>query len=153
VTEELDLICTFHVGELFLGVDVRHVQEVLRYQEISPVPWAPAIVSGLINLRGQIVTAIDLRRRFELGPRPESIIAMGIIVRAHEQAFSLLVDAVGDLVAARPELLERTPESLGGAAREVLRGVYKTDERLLLLLDLEKTIAAPAAAEGPALGN
>ena len=89
---------TFLVNGLFFGVDVRHVQEVIRYQEMTRVPLAPAMVQGLINLRGQIVTAIDLRRRLELAPRPADQLPMNVVVRTDDGAVSLLVDEIGDVV-------------------------------------------------------
>jgi purine-binding chemotaxis protein CheW len=143
VTE--DLICPFHVGDLFLGVGVHHVQEVLRHQGMTAVPWAPPSISGLVNLRGQIVTVIDLRTRFQLPPRPEATPSMGVIVRVRDQVLSLMVDRVDDVVCEHKELLERPPHNLNGLAREVIKGIYKMRERLLLVLDLETITAIPGA--------
>jgi len=131
---------TFLVNGLFFGVDVRHVQEVIRYQEMTRVPLAPAMVQGLINLRGQIVTAIDLRRRLELAPRPADQLPMNVVVRTDDGAVSLLVDEIGDVVGIQDDIYERPPETLKGVARELVQGVYKLKERLLLILDTEKTV-------------
>jgi len=130
--------CTFFLDGLYFGVEVTNVQEVLRYQPMTRVPLAPAIVEGLINLRGQIVTAIDLRRRLELPARTGEKLPMNIVIRADDGAVSLLVDEIGDVVEIQDDIFERPPETLRGTARELVRGVYKMKERLLLILDTQK---------------
>ena len=132
--------CTFFVNGLFFGVEVLKVQEVIRYQGMTPVPLAPAMIQGLINLRGQIVTAIDLRRRLELAPRGTDELPMNVVVRSDDGAVSLLVDEIGDVVEIQDDIYERPPETLQGVARELVQGVYKLKERLLLILDTEKTV-------------
>jgi purine-binding chemotaxis protein CheW len=134
---------TFFLNNLFLGVEVLQVQEVIRYQEMTQVPLAPAMVQGLINLRGQIVTAIDLRRRFELPPLPEGQLPMNVVVRSEDGVVSLLVDEIGDVVDAQEDTYERPPESLRGVIQELVTGVYKLKERLLLIIDTERTISLP----------
>lgn len=138
--------CTFLVDGLFFGVEVLQVQEVIRYQEMTRVPLAPNVVGGLINLRGQIVTAIDLRRRLGMSERSKENLPMNVVVRTNEGAVSLLVDEIGDVVTVEPELFERTPETLSGVARDLLSGVYKLKNRLLLILDTEKAVTLSAAA-------
>jgi purine-binding chemotaxis protein CheW len=132
--------CTFFVNGLFFGVEVLKVQEVIRYQGMTRVPLAPATIQGLINLRGQIVTAIDLRRRLELAPRDAEQLPMNVVVRSDDGAVSLLVDEIGDVVEIQDDIYERPPETLKGVARELVQGVYKLKERLLLILDTEKTV-------------
>ena len=132
--------CTFFVNGLFFGVEVLKVQEVIRYQGMTRVPLAPPMIQGLINLRGQIVTAIDLRRRLELAPRDTDQLPMNVVVRGDDGAVSLLVDEIGDVVEIQDDIYERPPETLKGVARELVQGVYKLKERLLLVLDTEKTI-------------
>ena len=131
---------TFFLDGLFFGVEVLKVQEVIRYQEMTRVPLAPSVVSGLINLRGQIVTAIDLRRRLSLRPRPDGQLPMNVVVRTDDGAVSLLVDEIADVLEVSDDRFERAPETLDGVAREVILGVYKLEERLLLILDTEKTV-------------
>lgn len=131
---------TFFVDGLFFGVEVLKVQEVIRYQQMTHVPLAPAEIHGLINLRGQIVTALDLRRRLTLAPRPSEALPMNVVVRTDDGAVSLLVDEIGDVVEVNEEQFERPPETIDGVARDVIRGVYKLRERLLLILDTEKAI-------------
>jgi purine-binding chemotaxis protein CheW len=131
---------TFFVADLFFGVDVLHVQEVLRSQQMTPVPQAPRVIEGLINLRGQIVTAIDMRRRLGLPKRSGDLAPMNIVVRTMDGAASLLVDEIGDVLDMDSVNFELPPQNLDPAARELIRGVYKPKDRLLLVLDEEKTV-------------
>ena len=134
---------TFFLNGLFFGVEVLKVQEVIRYQEMTRVPIAPTMIQGLINLRGQIITAIDLRRRFEMPPRAQNQLPMNVVVRTDDGAVSLLVDEIGDVVEIQDDIYERLPETLTGVARELVRGVYKLKDHLLLILDTERTVSLP----------
>jgi purine-binding chemotaxis protein CheW len=141
---------TFFVDGLFFGIDVLQVQEVLRYQEMTRVPLAPEVIEGLINLRGQIVTAVDMRQRLKLRPRAEGQTPMNAVVRSEEgTAVSLLVDEIGDVLEVDSESFEPPPDNVEVSARELLEGVYKLKDRLLLILDTEKTIDI-AAGTSPA---
>ena len=131
---------TFFVGDLFFGIDVLSVQEVLRFQEMTCVPLAPEVIEGLINLRGQIVTAIDMRRRLGLPPRSTDVRPMNMVVRTEDSAVSLLVDEIGDVLEVEGSAFEAPPDNLGPEARELIRGVYKLKDRLLLVLDTERTV-------------
>jgi purine-binding chemotaxis protein CheW len=132
--------CTFFLGGHYFGIDVLMVQEVIRYQEMTRVPLAPAVVRGLINLRGQIVTAIDLRRRLELPDRPDGELPVNVVVQTDDGAVSLLVDEIGDVLQVPEETFEQPPETLRGPARDLIRGAYKLDGRLLLILDTERAV-------------
>ena len=132
--------CTFLLDGLLFGVEVQEVQEVIRYQAITHVPLAPPVIQGLINLRGQIVTAIDLRRRLELPALPEDRRPMNVVVRTGEDVISLLVDEIGDVVNVEEDTFERPPETLTGLARQLIRGAYKLENRLLLNLDTQKAV-------------
>jgi purine-binding chemotaxis protein CheW len=131
---------TFFVGDLFFGIDVLSVQEVLRFQEMTCVPLAPEVIEGLINLRGQIVTAIDMRRRLGLPPRSTDVRPMNMVVRTEDSAVSLLVDEIGDVLEVEGSAFEEPPDNLAPEARELIRGVYKLKDRLLLVLDTERTV-------------
>jgi purine-binding chemotaxis protein CheW len=131
---------TFFVDNLLFGVEVLRVQEVLRYQEMTPVPRAPDVVEGLINLRGQIVTAIDVRRRLGLTPRVAEKTPMNMVVRTDDGAVSLLVDEIGDVLDVDRTTFEPVPENITLSIRELTTGVYKLRDRLLLILDTGKTI-------------
>src|SRR5215470_7416404 len=113
-------LSTFFVADMFFGVDVLCVQEVLRFQQMTRVPQAPEVIEGLINLRGQIVTAIDMRRRLRLPPRAGNQTPMNMVVRTEEGAVSLLVDEIGDVLDVDASAYERPPENLDTAARELI---------------------------------
>lgn len=135
--------CTFYADDMYFGIWVREVQEVLQYQDMVRVPLASPVVRGLINLRGQIVTAIDLRRRLELPDRSDDVDPMNVVVRTDDGAVSLLVDQIGDVVEVDESTFESAPETLRGRARELIEGVYKLDGQLLLILDPHKAIDLP----------
>lgn len=143
--------CTFMLDNLYFGVDVKEVQEVIRFHDMTPVPLAPGVIRGLINLRGQIVTAIDLRRRLELPPAKDGRKPMNVVVHSDDSVTSLLVDQIGDVVEVDEESFEKPPDTLEGAARELILGAHKLDKRLLLVLDTKRVVELPengiAAAE------
>ena len=141
--------CTFSLGDLFLGIEVLQVQEVIRPQPMTRVPLGPKSVRGLINLRGQIVTAIDLRERLGLPHRTGDQPPMNVVVRTDEGAVSLLVDEIGDVLEVDDDLLEPLPETLGDAARGLIRGVYKLPATLLLVVDLAAVLGLEAASRPP----
>jgi len=132
--------CTFYLDTFLFGVDVRKVQEVIRTLELTRIPLAPDVISGLINLRGQIVTGIDLRRRLELPPRPPTLQPMNVVIHTGEEAISLLVDTIGAVITVDPDTFEKPPETLTGVARDLILGAYKLKDRLLLALDIDKVI-------------
>jgi len=133
--------CTFFLEDQFFGVPVQQVQEVIRYQEMTRVPLMPQVIRGLINLRGQIVMAVDLRRRFGMADRPASQLPMNVVVRTDDGAVSFLVDEIGDVLEVDEESFERPPETVQGQARELVRGVYKLRDQLMLVLDTEQAVA------------
>ncbi|MCB9915663.1 MAG: chemotaxis protein CheW [Planctomycetes bacterium] len=138
--------CTFRLGDLFLGVDVQCVQEVIRYQEMTSVPLAPVAIRGLINLRGQIVTAIDLRKQLDLPPSQLDTPPMNVVIRMEDGAASLLVDEIGDVLDIGEDAFETPPETIRGAARRLISGVFKLDDGLLLVLDPRKAIQVQGTA-------
>jgi purine-binding chemotaxis protein CheW len=140
-TAEARQLCTFFLHGLYLGVDVTRVQEVIRYQAMTRVPLAAPEVRGLINLRGQIVTALELRTRLALPPRPDTEKPMNVVIRTGNSTVSLLVDEIGDVVEVREDAFERVPETLPSAMRELFQGVYKLSPRLLLVLDPERAVS------------
>ena len=135
-------ICTFSLGDQLFGIDVMNVQEVVRYQEMTEVPLAPPEIKGLINLRGRIVTAIDLRTRLDMEPLVREEPPQNVIVhrRNDSEVVSLLVDEIGDVLYVDEDAFERAPETLRGKWRELIAGTYKLEKRLLLVLDVEKTL-------------
>jgi purine-binding chemotaxis protein CheW len=143
--------CTFYIQGLLFGVEVETVQEVIRHLDMTGVPLAPAVVAGLINLRGQIVTAIDLRRRLGVGDRLAGELPMNVVVRTGDGAVSLLVDEIGDVVEVEEKDFEQAPDTLACTSRELIRGVYKLNHELLLVLDTQRSvnISASAGESGP----
>src|SRR6478672_3748050 len=122
--------CTFFLDGLRFGVDVQKVQEVVPYQEMTRVPLAPPTVRGLLNLRGQIVTGIDLRRRLDLPERPAGNLPMNIVLRDEDSPVSFLVDDISEVVEVSAEECQRPPETLQGRVRELIQGVYPLPDEL-----------------------
>jgi purine-binding chemotaxis protein CheW len=133
-------ICSFVLGDLVFGVEVTKVQEVLRYQAMTRVPLASSMVRGLINLRGQIVTAIDVRARFGLPSVAEEREPMNVVLCTGDGVVSLLVDEIGDVLELDEADFERPPASLPPVFRDVVVGVYKLESSLLLMLDVERIV-------------
>jgi len=144
--------CTFYLDKLLFGVELKGVQEVIRSLEMTRVPLAPSVVSGLINLRGQIVTTVDLRRQLELEPRPADMQAMNVVVRSDDGAVSLLVDEIGDVVEVEETTFEPAPETLRGPVRTVILGVHKLNDRLMHVLDIEKACRMTELGEAGTAG-
>ncbi|MDT0200824.1 chemotaxis protein CheW [Nocardioides sp. AE5] len=141
--------CTFTVAGLDFGVEVDHVQEVLRHQEMTPVPRSTAAIHGLINLRGQIVTALDLRSRLGLPPREDDVPAMNVIVRNHGEVISLLVDDIGDVIDTGDRSLEPVPGTVPPTIQHAVKGVIALSGSLLLILDPDRAVDVPPATPTP----
>jgi purine-binding chemotaxis protein CheW len=139
---------TFTVDSQLFGVEVGDVQEVIRYQPMTPVPLAPAAVAGLINLRGQVIPAIDLRHRLVLSPRGDGARPQNVVVRTEEGPVSLLVDQIGAVVDARDDDFELPPETLVGPTRALIRGAYKLEAELLLALDVARVVELSSTSDG-----
>ncbi|MCB1739968.1 MAG: chemotaxis protein CheW [Gammaproteobacteria bacterium] len=132
--------CTFFLNGLCFGIETSKIQEVMKYLTVTRVPLASPIVRGLINLRGQIVTAVDLRRRLEFPDREAEALPMNIVLRTANGAVSLLVDRIGDVIDVDEAQFEMPPETVSGVARELIKGAYKLPDRLLLVLDSDRVI-------------
>jgi purine-binding chemotaxis protein CheW len=136
--------CSFYLDGQYFGIDVLWVQEVLRYQDMTRVPMAPAHISGLINLRGQIITAIDLRPSFGMPPRARGVLPVNVIIATSDGPVSLLVDAIGDVLQVAEATVEAPPDNLKGTASRLAKGVCKLKGQLMLILDVEKTLEEAA---------
>src|SRR5262245_2826321 len=140
---EVAQYCTFWIDGLFFGVDVDDVQEVLRHQPMTPVPRASEGVRGLINLRGQIVTAVDLRVGLGLPPRGDAQLPMNVIVRSRGEVVSLLVDDIGDVVDTDGLSLEQIPSNMPLEVQQVVLAVRPLSDKLLLVLDADRAVEVP----------
>lgn len=140
VTEEVSQICTFKLGRLLFGVAVLAVQEVVKDRPLTAVPQAPETVKGLLNLRGQILVAIDLRKRLLLPEASEDLPSKRlIIVRSGEGSVALLVDSVGEVFEVTSETFEQMPGNLPQTVRPFIVGVHNVGGQILHLMDAEKT--------------
>jgi len=131
---------TFEVAGQLFGVEVHTVQEVLSYNEYTPVPLAPAAVGGLFNLRGQVIAAVDLRVQLGLPRQALRGPVMNVILRGDGEPVSLLVDKIGEVVDLDDEAFELPPDTLSGPTRELVVGTYKMAGRLMLALDVAQAV-------------
>ena len=134
-------LATFSLEGAHYGIDVLRVQEALRFQSRTPVPLGPPGTAGLVNLRGQVVLAVDLRVRLGLPPLAPDAEPMMVVVQVDGEPVSLLVDEIGDVVEVADDQFESPPETLDPALRDVILGAYKLEKGLLLALDVNKATA------------
>lgn len=127
---------SFLVNEQLLGVPVNVVQEVLNPQSIAPTPRAKPEIAGLLNLRGQIVTAVDLRKRLGLDPRAADQPSMNVVVRLQDESYSLLVDEVGDVINVSSETMQPPPQTLDAHWKSLISGIFRLEERLFIILNV-----------------
>jgi purine-binding chemotaxis protein CheW len=130
--------CTFYLNHLLFGVESQKIQEVVTYRELRPVPLAPAVVTGLMNLRGQVVIALELRRQLELPDRPPEMKPVCLVVRTAGGTVCLLADEVGDVVEVEEKTYEASPETLSPRLRSVIVGVHKLENQLMHVLDTDR---------------
>jgi purine-binding chemotaxis protein CheW len=140
--------CTFEVSDLLVGVEIGRVQEVLHEVRTTEVPLAHPDVQGLINLRGQIVTAIEARGRLGLTQRESGAEHAHVIIKSNGEAVGLVVDNEAEVVDVDETSFEETPATLSDAIRIQLSGVYKLDDGLLLALDADRILDVVASSEG-----
>jgi purine-binding chemotaxis protein CheW len=133
--------CTFYVDRLLLGIAIERVEEVLRDQNITPVPLAHPDIAGLINLRGQIITAVDARGRLGLTARDGTASPTIVVIRSGVEAVSLLVDRVGDVIEVDDDCFVGVPVTVGATISARTTGAYKLDGNLLLVLDPDDMLA------------
>jgi len=126
-------------GQLF-GIPVLTVQDVIGEQRITRVPLAPPEIAGTLNLRGRIVTAIDMRRRLGLPPRPPEMSGMNVVVEKGGELYSLIVDSVGEVLSLDGELFERNPATLDPVLHDVSMGVCRLDKELMVVLDVARIL-------------
>lgn len=128
-------VCTFYIGPHLFGIDVESMREVLEHWVTTPVPLTPGCVLGVINLRGQIMMTIDLRRRLGIADREPGLPQVSLVIQTSFEHVAFVVDSVGDVLEVREDQLEPSPETLSSESRELIRGVYKLPSQLILVLD------------------
>jgi purine-binding chemotaxis protein CheW len=132
--------CTFFVDGQHFAIDVLKVQEIICRQEMTRVPLAPPVVCGLINLRGQIVTSIDLRRRLGMRQRAADQLPVNVVVHTSDGAVSLLVDEIGDVLDIPERKIEAPPETIRGADRALLIGVHQRADKIVQVLNVDEVV-------------
>ena len=140
-----DLVSVTVAGHLF-GIPVEHVRDVLPPQRLTRIPLAPPEVAGMLNLRGRVVVAIDLRRRLGFVPAPTETQAMFVVVEHEDEFYSIVVDAVGEVLQGDDGAFEGNPSTLDAAWRDLSTGIYRLDGALLVLLDVARVLELRAAA-------
>jgi purine-binding chemotaxis protein CheW len=136
-TQTRDFVTMTIAGQLF-GIPVLQVQDVLGPQRIAKIPLAPAWVAGALNLRGRIVTAIDVRRRLGLPPAERSGTEMSIVIEQNGELYSLIVDEVGEVMSFPGNMVAPNPPTLDPLWREISLGIIRLESRLLVILDVKK---------------
>jgi len=131
---------TLMLGDQLCGVPVLAVRDVLAGQSIARIPLAPPEVAGNLNLRGRIVTAIDLRQRLHLSPRPANAKPMSVVTELGSELYALLVDQVSEVVSLKAADMERNPPTLPPIWAEHSLGIFRVSERLMVVLDVEKLL-------------
>jgi purine-binding chemotaxis protein CheW len=140
--------CTFYLNHLLFGVESQKIQEVVTYRELRPIPLAPPVVSGLMNLRGQVVVALELRRQLELPERPADMTPICLVVHSAGGTVCLLADEVGNVVDVEDETFEPSPQTLSARLRSVILGVHKLEGQLMHVLDTDQACEIQAVSQG-----
>ena len=132
---------TIIIANQRFGIPILQVQDVLGEQTVTKIPLAPAEVAGSLNLRGRIVTAIDVRCRLNIEPRGSAHSEMGVVVEHEYELYSLIIDGVGDVLKLKNENFEATPATLDPLWREISSGIYRLEDELLVILDVPKFVS------------
>lgn len=138
--EELQDFVSFSIGKQLFGVPILQVQDILKPDSIASIPLAPPEIKGSINLRGRIVTVIDVRVRLGLDPKEDMTDAMAVTVEHNQDLYTLLVDQIGDVVSLSTDKFEKNPGTLDSTWREFASGVFRLEERLMVVLDVERLL-------------
>ncbi|HNW91749.1 MAG TPA: chemotaxis protein CheW [bacterium] len=143
-------LVTFTLGSEEYGVDIMRVQEIIRFQDVTRVPQMPAFIEGVINLRGNVIPVLDLRKRFELGNTEHTAQTRIVVINVGSKTMGIVVDAVSEVMRLAEEQIEPPPSVVAGIGHEYLQGVGKVQGRLLILLDLDRILNAGEQAALPA---
>ncbi len=140
ISQNQEQLLTFLLAEQMFGVPVLQVNDVLGPQKITRTPLAPPSVSGVMNLRGKIVTAIDVRRCLHQPPRAKDKASMSVVVNQNNELFSLMIDSVGDVLSLSGETYEKVPETLNPSWRSVASGIHKLEDKILVVLNVAQLL-------------
>jgi len=140
LTKSVIELATFYVGDALCGMDILNIQEINKLMEMTKVPQAPDYMIGILNLRGQIVTIIDLGQKLGLGEVEISNESRNIIINAPGEHVGLLVSRISDVVMADPEKIESAPANMSGVQGGFFTGVYKTENKLIGILDIKEVL-------------
>lgn len=140
VQHNSDELLTFFISGQQFGIPILQVQDVLRAQAVTPIPLSNHEIEGVLNLRGRVVTAINVRKRLGLDKQDDNK-GMSIVVEHSSELFSLIIDSVGDVMRLKKDDFERNPATLDPIWREFSRGIYQLDNNLLIVLDIAKLLA------------
>lgn len=140
IADSKEQFVTMHVGQQMMGVLVHDVRDIITKQMIAHIPLANPVIEGAINLRGRIVTVLNMRKRLGLGPVEGEDNVMHIVVEINDELFSLMVDSVGDVLKLSVDEIEKSPVNLSERWREVASGVHQLDKELLVILDTQATV-------------
>jgi purine-binding chemotaxis protein CheW len=138
---EVQQFATFYVGNLLLGIDIGAVQEINRQLEVTPVPGAARQVRGVINLRGEVATVIDLRIVLGMTPAEENRFSRNLIIHSQEESIGLHVDKISDILAIKTSEISPAPSNVQGVDGKFIRGVYAMPAEIVVLLDVERVLA------------
>ncbi len=138
-TEELEF-STFYVGGALCGINILNIQEINKHFEITKVPQASDYIKGILNLRGRIVTIIDLGKKLGLSAVNRAKDNRNIIVNSEDEHIGLLVDAISDVVSTTKDTLEPAPSNIGGVKGKYFQGVLKTEKKLIAILDIDELL-------------
>ncbi len=139
-TKSVIELATFYVGNALCGMDILKIQEINKLMEMTRVPQAPEYVTGILNLRGQTVTIIDLARKLGLGETDFDDDPRNIIVNALGEHIGLLVKSISDVVMADPDRIETAPANMSGIQGSFFTGVYKTESKLIGILNVDEVL-------------
>ncbi len=138
--EKTEEFVTFTIAGQLFGIPVLQIQDVLSSYRITRIPLAPPEITGSLNLRGRVVTAIDVRLRLGLPPRPADADSMSIVAENGGELYSLMVDSVGEVLALPHSAYERNPPTLDATFRTFANGIYRLDDQLLVVLDVNRLL-------------
>ncbi|MCH8926038.1 MAG: chemotaxis protein CheW [Proteobacteria bacterium] len=139
-SDETEEFVTFTIAGQLFGIPVLQIQDVLSSYQITPIPLAPPEITGSLNLRGRVVTAMDLRLRLGLSARAKEAESMSIVAENEGELYSLMVDSVGEVLALSQSAYERNPPTLDAKFRTFSDGIYRLDKQLLVVLDVNRLL-------------